>query len=240
MKKNKRVIIYGDLHGCFDEFIALRKKIEPSSDDREIVIGDILDRGAKSNELFRYIREQNIESVLGNHEYKYLRFKKHHENFLKTTKKIPMTLTQEQQKIFNSFNKEDLNFLEQLPFFIKIENLVVLHAGILNKIDLETANRKDLEYLLWIRYLKEDNVPLSLGSEDSSSLYWSELYNGKEGVIIYGHEPFKEVRVDRYSLGIDTGCVYGNRLTATIINNTKEPLKSYELVSIKSNQKEIV
>ena len=231
--KNK-IIIYGDLHGCLDEFIALREKIQPSPDDREIVIGDILDRGPHSNELFRYVRENGIESILGNHEYKYLRYKKHNDKFIETGKKNPMKFDENKLKIFNGFDAGDLGFLESLPFFIKIDKLTLLHAGILNYIDLESAQKKDLEKLLWIRYLKDESTPLALGTEDESSTFWSELYDGKQGIIIYGHEPFKEVKVDTYSLGIDTGCVYGNKLSACIIPDSKNPKGDYEIIEIKS------
>ena len=123
-------------------------------------------------------------------------------------------------------------YLENLPFLIKIDNLTLLHAGITNNIDLQTATKKELEKLLWIRYLKKENTPLSLGSEDETSKYWAELYNGQQGIIVYGHEPFKEVRVDKYSLGIDTGCVYGNKLSACLISDTQNPLSSYEIVDV--------
>jgi len=235
MQKNK-IIIYGDLHGCLDEFIALREKIQPSPDDREIVIGDIVDRGPHSNELFRYVRENGIESVLGNHEYRYLRYKKHNDIYLKTEKNNPMNFDERRLSLFNGFDAGDLEFLESLPFFIKIDNLTLLHAGILNNIDLESAKKKDLEKLLWIRYLKDEKTPLALGSEDESSTFWSELYDGKQGIIIYGHEAFKEVKVDTHSLGIDTGCVYGNRLTACIVSDTSDPMNNYELMSVASQK----
>ena len=230
-----KIIIYGDLHGCLDEFKALRAKVNPSKDDREIVIGDILDRGPKSNELFTYVREEGIESIMGNHEYKYLRFKRHNEKFLETGKKNPMSFKEERLAIFDAMSDDDLAFLETLPFFIKIDNLTLVHAGLLNKIELDTADKKDLEYLLWVRYLEKDNIPLSLGKETETSKYWSELYDGQEGIIVYGHEPFEEVRVDKYSIGIDTGCVYGNKLSACVVSDTKEPMGNYEIVDVESN-----
>lgn len=232
------IIIYGDLHGCLDEFKALRKKINPHPEDREIVVGDILDRGPYSNELFRYIRENKIESLLGNHEYKYLRYKKHYDKFLETGKKIPMQLSEKKLAIFNNFSSEDLEYLETFPYFIKIDNLTIIHAGITNNITLDIPKKKDLEKLLWIRYLKDDNIPLSLGKEDETSKYWSEYYDGSEGFIVYGHEPFKEPRLDKHSLGIDTGCVYGNKLSACIITNTLEPISNYEIVEINSTMKD--
>jgi len=227
-----QIIIYGDLHGCFDEFIALRAKINPSDEDREILIGDIVDRGSKSNELFTYVRENGIESIMGNHEYKYYRYKKHNDKLKESGKKNPMQFTDDKLKIFNNFSDADLEFLQTLPFFIKIDNLTLVHAGLLNKIDLETATKKELEYLLWIRYLDKDGKPLSLGMEDENSNYWTDIYNGEEGIIIYGHEPFNQVRIDKFSIGIDTGCVYGNRLSACIFKDTKNPMNNYEIVDI--------
>ncbi len=43
--------------------------------------------------------------------------------------------------------------------------------------------------------------------------YWSEVYDGHEGFIVYGHQPFLKP-----SIGVDTGCVYGNRLSAVIFD----------------------
>ena len=237
MQKN-RVIIYGDLHGCLDEFVALREKVQPSANDREIVIGDILDRGPYSNELFQYVRENGIESILGNHEYKYLRYKKHEDNAIKTSKKNPMTFGDKKLEIFNRFTTEDFEYLESLPFYIKIDNLTLIHAGLTNKIDLDTAKKKELEKVLWIRALDENQKTLSLNDDNPTSKFWSEYYDGNQGIVVYGHEPFKEVKIDEFSFGIDTGCVYGNKLTALIVSDTKEPMKNYEIVDVDSMQEE--
>lgn len=32
-----KLIIYGDIHGCYDEFISLRTQINPQKDDIEVV-----------------------------------------------------------------------------------------------------------------------------------------------------------------------------------------------------------
>ena len=230
-----RIIVYGDLHGCFEEFKALRAKVKPAAEDREIAIGDILDRGPKSNELLRHLRENGVESIMGNHEYKYLRYKNHQDAFLKTGKKNPMTFDEKRLSIFNALDEKDFEYLRSLPYFIKIDSLTLVHAGILNNIDLETANKKELEKLLWIRYLKDDNVPLALGKEDETSKFWGELYDGKQGFIVYGHEPFKEARLDKHSLGVDTGCAYGDKLSACVVANARNPKDNYEIVQVNSN-----
>jgi len=229
------IIIYGDLHGCLHEFKTLRSKIKPTTEDKEIVIGDILDRGPFSNELLTYIKENNISSILGNHEYKYLRYKKHLDNFLKTGKKNPMQLKAEEIEIFNRLTSEDFKYLNSLPFYMKFDNLTLVHAGLTNKIVLDTADKKDLEKTLWIRTLDENQKTLSLDSDNKKAKSWTEYYDGNQGIVVYGHQHFDEVEVNQYSLGIDTGCVYGNKLSACIINDTKNPIQHYNIVDIKSN-----
>ena len=232
------IVIYGDLHGCLDEFKALRTKVNPSNNDKEIVIGDILDKGPFSNELLTYIQKNNISSILGNHEYKYLRYKKHQDSFLETGKKIPMQLEPEEIEIFNTLTAKDFEYLDTLPFFIKIDNLTLVHAGLTNKIDLDTSNIKDLKKTLWIRTLDNNEKTLSLSDDYPAAKYWSQYYDGKQGIVVYGHQPFNEVKVDTYSFGIDTGCVYGNKLTALIIYNTKNPKEDYKIIDTQSTQKD--
>lgn len=227
-----RTIIYGDIHGCLDELKLLRSELNISVDDREILVGDVLDRGPFSNEVLSYAREQKLELVMGNHEYKYVRYKKHQLESVKTGRKNPMFLNEDKLAIFQNLSDEDMVYLEAAPFFIKIDNLTVLHAGITNKIDLETATKKELEQVLRIRTLDENQNMLSLGRTAWNARFWSEWYDGNQGIIVYGHEAVSKVRIDKYSFGIDTGCVYGDKLTALIIHDTKDPMFNYDIVQV--------
>ena len=227
-----RTIIYGDIHGCLDEFQALRSELDLSEDDREISVGDFLDRGPYSNEVLSYARENKIELVLGNHEHKYIRYKKHHDAFLETGKKNPMRFNDSKMNIFENISVEDMAYLEAAPLYIKIDKLTILHAGITNKIDLNTAKPKELEAVLRIRTLDEDHKTLALGQTTWNSCFWSEVYNGNQGVVVYGHEAHAKVKIDKYAFGIDTGCVYGNKLTALVIHDTKEPMLNYDIVQV--------
>ena len=65
---SNRVIVYGDIHGCLDEFFALRKKVSPNPYDIEICVGDILTRGVKDFETLQYVMQENILSVRGNND----------------------------------------------------------------------------------------------------------------------------------------------------------------------------
>jgi bis(5'-nucleosyl)-tetraphosphatase (symmetrical) len=227
-----RTIIYGDIHGCLNEFQALRKELNLTKDDREISVGDLLDRGPMSNEVLSYARENSIELVLGNHEYKYIRYQRHHEAFVQRGKANPMRFNEDKMKIFENISAEDMAYLETAPFYKKIDKLTVLHAGITNRIDLNAAQEKELKAVTMIRTLDEEHKPLVYGQTVWNSNFWSEVYDGNQGVIVYGHEAHSKVKKDKHAIGIDTGCVYGNKLTALIVYDTKEPMFNYDIVQV--------
>ena len=231
-----RVIIYGDVHGCLEELQELRDVLNVSAEDREILVGDLMDRGPYSNEVVTYAREEKLEIVMGNHEYKYVRYKKHEQTALETGRKNPMTLNGEKLAIYKKFSTEDMAYLEAAPFFIKIDKLTVLHAGITNKIDLEHATPKKLEQVLRIRTLDENQNMLALGQTAWNARFWSEWYDGNQGVIVYGHEARIKVKKDKYSFGIDTGCVYGDKLTALVITDTNDPMFHYNIVQVNARE----
>lgn len=211
----KRLIIYGDIHGCYDEFVLLRKKVNLKNDDIEVCVGDIITKGKKSIETLRYIRKNNIKSVLGNHEDKIIRYLKHQ----KSLKKNPIVLDSEQQTIINNLNLADIDYLNNMPLFIKFNNITIIHGGLSNKNNLEKLSKSEKSRILRTRYLDKDNNFIFYGKEDSQSVFWADIYNGNQGFVVYGHQKFNKVKVNKYALGIDTGCVYGGQLTATIFVN---------------------
>ena len=62
--------VIGDVHGCFDQFIRLLKKIDyDSKKDQIILTGDLVNRGPKSLAVLNYcMADKNITTVLGNHD----------------------------------------------------------------------------------------------------------------------------------------------------------------------------
>lgn len=64
------IYVTSDLHGYpLEKFKALLEKAEFSKDDYLFVLGDVIDRGAESIKLIRWMMLQsNVELILGNHE----------------------------------------------------------------------------------------------------------------------------------------------------------------------------
>ena len=236
-RQEGRTIIYGDLHGCLEEFKELRAKVNPMPDDREIIIGDILDKGPYSIETLRYANEKNFECLMGNHEYRYLRFHNHQEKEQLTGKKNPMTFGEEKMGMYENLSKDDFDYISEMPFYIKINNLTLLHGGITNDIVLESAKKKKLESVVYIRHLNDEGKWTSTQGTSSNQQLWNTVYDGNQGVIVYGHSDYKEVRIDPYAIGIDTGCVYGNKLTAIVLEDTVNPMQNYKIVDVQAQEK---
>ncbi len=98
-----KLIIYGDIHGCFDEWQELREKLNPDKYDIEFSVGDIVDRGPKEIEALRFTREINIKMVRGNHEDKYIRYFKWYDEYLKSGKKFKLNYQKKNRNYFQSF-----------------------------------------------------------------------------------------------------------------------------------------
>ncbi len=123
-----------------------------------------------------------------------------------------------------------------MPFFLKLNHLTIIHAGISNKLYLNNAKLNLLTLLLYIRDLDENGKFLPLNHKNKNAKFWADIYNGHEGFIVYGHSPFINPNEKKNSIGIDTGCVYGNKLSAVIIPNTLKPWE-YEIISVKAKRK---
>lgn len=219
-----KLIIYGDIHGCYDEFISLREKTNPQDSDIEVCVGDILTKGKHSVETLDFIIKHNIKSVLGNHEEKLLRYLKHQ----KSPKKNPVKLTLDEENIIAALTEEHIKFLENMPLFLKFGTIVVLHGGLQNRMELNNLTKRDKEKILRLRYIDQDGHFIAYGDEQEDSIFWADVYNGSQGFVVYGHQWFDEVRKSPFALGIDTGCVYGNKLSTAIFNLQSSTI-SYEI-----------
>jgi serine/threonine protein phosphatase 1 len=67
-----RLIAIGDVHGCFHALDEVLTAIEPTSDDRIVFLGDVVDSGKETREVLERIialkQECDVVLVQGNHE----------------------------------------------------------------------------------------------------------------------------------------------------------------------------
>src|SRR4051812_25086429 len=73
-RMNGRLIAIGDIHGCHVEFAELLDQLDLKSDDRLILLGDLVNRGPDSLRVLDLARSHHAISLLGNHELRLLKY----------------------------------------------------------------------------------------------------------------------------------------------------------------------
>lgn len=212
-------IVIGDLHSCRDEFNRLLKKLDyDKSKHRIILVGDLIDRGPDPIGLVHQIQDMGIESVLGNHSEKLLRWRRHEALKALTGAENPMKEpTAQRRKEWESFTKSDLQWLTSLPLQIHVkDNWYVVHAGMEPNVPFA---EQDLERIIRIRYVDENGkyVKPKTKEKPKGTWFWAEKW-AQPFNILFGHQGFAEPTVFRNEnnvcIGLDTKAVFGGKLTA--------------------------
>lgn len=218
--KEKLTVFIGDIHGCLEELDELLKTLSYNKDNmRLVLVGDLIDRGPDSVGVVRRAREIELESIMGNHEYKFLRWFKGNKHL-------------DCPEYYSKFSDEDITYINNMPYYLKFdENLCVVHAGIKPFIPIDKQRKDDLLYL---RFTDKDRKFISLKKiakgESEGAMFWTE-FGPFDSNVIYGHHvhSMESIRIDKFSdetacYGIDTGCCFGGALSA-FIWETKEVIQ---------------
>ncbi len=200
--------VIGDVHGCREELEALLAKLDPAR--RLVFVGDLCDRGPDTPGVLRLVmklvREERALAVVGNHDDKLMRALRGAK--VKPVHGLETSLRQLEEEP-ESFRAGVASFIDSLPTHLLLdeERLVVAHAGM--RLDLLRAPEKRRR-------------PFALFGETSGEtddyglpvrVDWAQKYRGR-ALIVYGHTPVTEPRWVNETVCIDTGCVYGGKLTA--------------------------
>jgi len=215
--------IVGDLHGCFDELEQLLSKLgykvqpigrdftltEPSG-RKLIFLGDLVDRGPRIPDVLRLVmsavESEQAYCVPGNHDVKLLR--KLHGKNVKLTHGIVDTLEQLEREP-PEFYREIMRFLESLVSHYVFDggNLVVAHAGMKEELQGQPTRAAAAFALFGETTGETDEFGLPIRHN------WGADYRGT-AMVVYGHTPVAEPEWLNRTINIDTGCVFGGRLTA--------------------------
>jgi diadenosine tetraphosphatase ApaH/serine/threonine PP2A family protein phosphatase len=203
-----QTIVIGDIHGCYDELVALLELVQFKSDDRLIAVGDLIVKGNKNKEVLDwFVGDSRFTSVIGNHDLALLRHWRGENSSLKKSQA-------ETAKELESRSKAYRDYLASLPLMIDLGDFLVVHAGVRPGISLEKQSLEDLTELR----------TLGLDRTSRTGIPWFQVYDS-EKVVLFGHWPTAEPTRAPHAIGLDTGCVYGNRLSAFI-------LETREIVSV--------
>jgi protein phosphatase len=213
--------VVGDVHGCYDELVELLTDLgyrvagdgrgaHHSGGRRAFFVGDLVDRGPATPAVLRLVMGMvgagDALCVPGNHESKLLRALR--GSNVTTGHGLARTLDQLAAEP-PEFSTEVTRFIDSLVSHLVLDGgkLVVAHAG-----------------------LREDMIGRASGAVRSFALYgdttgetdefglpvrypWADDYRGR-ATVVYGHTPVPEATWVNRTICIDTGCVFGGRLTA--------------------------
>jgi serine/threonine protein phosphatase 1 len=188
-----RLLAVGDIHGCLEPLRRLLNLVQPKPQDTIIFLGDYVDRGPDSRGVIDFLLKfarlfPKTVFLKGNHEAMFL-------DYLQGGPKSPFlqnggisTLASYTEGI----SPEHLAFLRDLRLYHQTEAHIFAHAGLLPGRPLPEQLEEDL---LWIReeFLRSDYD-------------WGKT-------IVFGHTPWPEPLLKTNRIGLDTGAVYGRKLT---------------------------
>lgn len=206
-----RTIIIGDVHGCLAEVEALLDRVAFTSGDQLIFVGDLVNKGPDSSGVLRLVRELGARAVLGNHEYRLIA-----SRAARRKGELGPRLSPLQERLVRSFTEEEWALLESLPLKLDLpeHGVRVVHAGVVPGVPFEAL---DVNTVTRMRSLKPDGTP-----SEKWGTPWGALYSGPPHVV-FGHNARKTPQIHPDATGIDTGCVYGGKLTALVLDAGQEP-----------------
>lgn len=218
-----RTIIVGDVHGCVAELGRLLDAVAPGAGDRVVFVGDLVARGPDSLGVLALYRQVCGQAVLGNHESKLLAAHRARRAGGKRPRVSALHYA-----LLHRLGEADWELLEQLPLSLSLpeHGLTVVHAGVDPERGLVSGDPWTLTH---IRSIDPQGKPSPRHDYEP----WASRYTG-DTHIVFGHNSRLGLQLWPRATGIDTGCVYGGRLTALVLAAGEaipaEPLQRHELL----------
>jgi len=202
-----RVIAIGDVHGCIDELKSLLKKCDYHPGDVIVFLGDLVCKGPDSLSVVQMAREIGAIGVRGNHDFEVVRW----HQAIKSGADPPV-IGSEHYYVASALNTADLKWMYSLPWFISSSHLNALfvHAGFVSGIRLAKQNPR---LMMNMRSILPDGT---VTSKFFNNWPWARLWDGPQ-TVFFGHDADRGLQQYEHAIGLDTGCVYGGKLTACIL-----------------------
>lgn len=198
-------LVVGDIHGCYDELLALMVLADLAESDRIVSVGDLIDRGPKSWEVVDFFRSrpESRFAVRGNHEWKHL--------LHADTPVIPShagMITRGQMGPERYALAQE--YFRTMPLWIELPEAIVVHAGVDPGVSLLETEAK------LIMGVASNTRP---GFDGESDWWFDDPRLDLAKPVIFGHHVFPEVaRGQRQNVwGINTGAGYGKPLTGLLL-----------------------
>lgn len=209
--------IIGDVHGCYDELHRLLEAlgyelrmekgvaigaVHPEG-RKAVFVGDLADRGPRVPDVFRLVmgmvEAESGLSVCGNHDIRLMR--RLEGRVVSTGDGLAASVAQIEREV--ELGPRIVSFLRRLRSHYVLAGgaLVVAHAGLPE--DLQGRSSRAVH-----RFAVYGDA-----RAEARSRQWASEYRGAR-TVVYGHHAVGEAEWTNDTLCVDTGCVFGGRLTA--------------------------
>jgi hypothetical protein len=213
-----RTIVVGDVHGCKEELEELLLLVQYGEGDDLLFLGDLLSRGPDPLGVLSIMRRTGARGVLGNHDDVLLQW-----HAAKRAGDDDAHLGKAKRKLAEKLEAADWAVLESLELYIDLpqHELRLVHAGVVPGLAMEAQPR---DALLSMRYLGPHNEPIEKigvygeAAEKDGIALWGRRYVGPPH-IVFGHNAQREPQMHPWATGIDTAVVYGEKLTAMVLES---------------------
>ncbi len=208
-----KIFAIADIHGCAQKLRELIGLIAANREkDTLIFIGDYIDRGSFNKDVVDYVLQlqkqfRRVVCLLGNHEQMLLNYLEgeDEETYLYNGGKYTLSDYDIRSSDSPAARKkkipaEHLLFYQSLLPYHQTKDYIFVHAGLIPGISLD---KQTIDDLLWVRYKFID----------------SEYDFGRR--VIFGHTPMSNPLIMANKIGIDTGAVYGGKLTCLELPKVK-------------------
>eukprot|EP00039_Didymoeca_costata_P013163 m.196036 g.196036 ORF g.196036 m.196036 type:complete len:291 (-) comp15694_c0_seq19:2207-3079(-) len=202
-----RLVIIGDVHGCSEELEELLQKPEIAG-AQVVFVGDLVNKGPDSIGCLNLAQKYKALCVRGNHEVAVLVAYNMRKEGKAPLSKYAWT---------DQLSSDHIHFLKHLPYSILFpkHNLRIVHAGLNPQIS-HIKEQKTINMITMRDVLKEDNKWKMCEVKKEGSIPWAPLWQGPEH-IVFGHDAVRGLQLCEHATGLDTGCLYGKRLTALLV-----------------------
>lgn len=225
-----RTIIFGDLHGCYDETMKLFATLKVRAEDHVIFLGDLVDRGPQSGECVELAmhREQvqgQPACILGNHEEKHLFYQDIERRKGRVEVQIGTHIETRMQ-----LKPRHYDYFRRLPKFLRLPeyNAVCVHAGVWPGRPIEEQTDRHLLHIQSIRPYDKWGNPFQhkdserslwsskVPADEEGWSFWTNFWQGSERVI-FGHSVLNKPLVTDKVIGLDGGGCFGLELWALVL-----------------------
>ncbi|CAG7915959.1 unnamed protein product [Penicillium olsonii] len=159
---------------------------------------------------------------------------------------VPEKATSPKYDTARALSKMQMDWIAALPLVLRIklphhassslgDQLVVVHAGLAPGVPLEDQDPHAVMHMRsLVRAGDEASIsPTEAPGDESWVREWDQYQEGlaSKSTVVFGHDAKRRLQLGKYAIGLDSGCLYGNQLSAAVIK-ISDGVITHDVISV--------